>query len=124
MAHNLLPGRILQRADASFADDGDDADGVLLGRGLASDAANPERAGDAGEAATHGTRGGKHGTRPRDVAEGRLEDTNGGGSGGWESGRHGRAWTKRLHVEPRLLEPSRTFSAFPGDWAGRLARSP
>ena len=120
MAHNVLPGRVLQRADAPIADDGDDADGVLLpGRAFAGNAATatatPETASDTGEAAIHGKRGGEQGRGFREVAAGGLEDASGsdggGGGGGGERGRHGRTWWKRLHVEARAFQDLFRFSS-------------
>lgn len=100
VAHDLLPGRVLQRAYATVANDGDDAGCILPGRGLAGAAASllggvgrrPGRAGDAGEAASDGVRRGENGSDFREVAARGLEETSsgGGGSGGGESGRHGR----------------------------------
>ena len=79
MAHNLLPWRVLQRADAPVAYYGDYADGALPGDGSAGPAATlarggarwPERADAAGVAAGDGARRGRHGSGFMEVAASR-----------------------------------------------------
>jgi hypothetical protein len=105
VAHDLFPGRVLNRADATFSNHGDDSYSSLWRSGMASDAVpslRGNRRPGAGRAWTGhvtgtvpaesgGAKRGEHRRCSRETAPGELEKASGGGGGG-ESGRHGRTW--------------------------------
>ena len=147
VAHDLFPGRILNRADATFSNHGDDSYGCNWRRGMTSNVVAPWLRGNRGRwagrawtghvtatapAESGSARRGEHWRCSREAAPGEMEKarSGGGGSGGGggESGRHGRtwawawAWPRRSRGRSRRLglEPSSSRTFLPSWLPGRI----